>query len=153
MADSREEEKNSTRDWERRLFAAESFDSFLRENADGMLTPKLCYDLAQLCKQRGLKPVEVIRRADLERSYGHQLFNGTRKPSRDKLLQIAFGLGLTVEETQTLLKTAQKCPLYPKIKRDAAIMRCLFECRKIGDAQALLCQQGLTPLGGGEHDD
>ena len=89
----------------------------------GCLRRKLCYRLAELCRTHGLRPVEVIRRAGLDRTYGHQLFNGTRKPSRDKLMQLAFGLGLTVEETQSLLKEARKSLLYSKILRDAAIMR------------------------------
>ncbi|HPF86582.1 MAG TPA: helix-turn-helix transcriptional regulator [Candidatus Limiplasma sp.] len=152
MAASRTDGDPSTREIQRRLFAASNFDLFLEENADGMHTPKLCYHLTELCRSHALKPVEVIRRADLDRTYGHQLFNGTRKPSRDKLIQLAFGLGLTVEETQELLKTAQKSALYPKLLRDAAIMRCLYEGKTIDDAQTLLGRLGLTPIGGGDRD-
>ena len=152
MAASRANGDPSTCEIERRLYAAADFDVFLQENAGGMLTPKVCYQLAELCRTHGMKPVEVIRRADLDRTYGHQLFNGTRRPSRDKLLQLAFGLGLSVEETQELLKTAQKSPLYPKILRDAAIMRCLHDGERIGGVQALLNELGLTLLGGGDRD-
>ena len=151
MAVPRPDGEKSTREMERRLFAAPDFEGFLAENADGMLTPKLCYRLAELCRTHGLRPVEVIRRAGLDRTYGHQLFNGTRKPSRDKLIQLAFGLGLTVEETQSLLKEARKSLLYSKILRDAAIMRCLFEGKPIDDAQALLGKLGLTLLGEGDQ--
>jgi transcriptional regulator with XRE-family HTH domain len=153
MAASRSDRNPSTREIEGKLFAAPSFELFLEENGGGMLTPKVCYRLAELCRTRGLKPVEVIRRAGLDRTYGYQLFNGTRKPSRDKLLQLAFGFGLTVEETQELLRTAQKSALYPKIMRDAAIMRCLYEGKRIEDAQALLSRLGLTSIGGGDRDE
>ena len=138
----------STREIERRLYAAQTFDGFLEENASGLVTPQICYHLSELCRTRGLKAVEVIRRANLERTYGHQLFNGTRKPSRDKLLQLAFGLSLTVEETQELLKVARKSPLYSKIMRDAAVMRCLYDQQKLDDVQELLNRPGLTLLGG-----
>ena len=152
MAASRPTENLSTRELERRLFAAPDFALFLEENAGGMVTPQVCYRLAELCRERGLRPVEVIRRANLDRTYGHQLFNGTRKPSRDKLLQLAFGLALSVDETQELLKTAQKSALYPKILRDAAIMRCLHDGKEIGDAQELLSRLGLTLIGGEDRN-
>ena len=152
MAVSRPDGNGSTREMENRLFAAPDFAEFLKENRDGMRTPRLCYHLSELCRARGLRPVEVVRRAGLERTYGHQLFSGIRKPSRDKLLQLAFGFGLSVEETQELLKVAQKSPLYPRIMRDAAVMRCLFEGRAIDDLQDLLAQLGLTPIGGEERN-
>jgi len=153
MAASRSDGDHSTREIERRLYAASDFSLFLEENAEGMRTPQVCYLLAELCRKRGLKPVEVIRRAGLDRTYGHQLFNGTRKPSRDKLIQLAFGLGLSVEETQALMKTAQKSTLYPKIMRDAVIMRCLHDGKPIDDAQAILIELGLTPIGGGDRNE
>ncbi len=152
MAAAREDGNHSTREIERRLFAAQDFEGVLEEKAAGMLTPQICYHLAELCRARGLKPVEVIRRADLDRTYGHQLFNGTRKPSRDKLIQLAFGLGLGVDDTQELLKIARKSPLYPKIMRDAAVMRCLYENKRLDDAQALLSRLGLTLLSGGDRN-
>ena len=61
-------------------------------------------------------PAQVIERSQIERTYGHQLFNGTRRPSRDKVLQLALGLGLSVDETQRLLRAAGKSPLYPRLK-------------------------------------
>ena len=152
MASSRQDGMKSTRELQRSLFSASSFDLFLEENAGGLKTPKLCYHLSELCRARGMRPVEVIRRAGLERTYGHQLFSGIRKPSRDKLIQLAFGFGLTVEETQELLKTALKSPLYPKIMRDAAVMRCLYEGRGIDDLQELLQELGLTLIGGEDRN-
>ncbi len=153
MAGSRSDRKPSTREIEHKLFAAPSFEQFLQENGDGMLTPKICYYLAELCRARGLKQAEAIRRSGLDRTYGYQLFNGTRKPSRDKLLQLAFGFGLTVEETQDLLRTAQKSALYPKILRDAAVMQCLYKGKSLEDLQALLSVLGLTSIGGGDRDE
>ena len=47
----------------------------------------------------------------MPRNYAYQLFNGTRKPSRDKVIQLAFGFGLSVDDTQELLKVARQAPL------------------------------------------
>jgi hypothetical protein len=64
------------------------------------------------------------------------------------VIQLAFGLDLDLDGAQKLLKIAQKSPLYPKIKRDAAIIYCLQHGKDILDTQAVLHELGLTLLGG-----
>jgi len=100
-----------------------------------------------LCAQKGMVPERIIREAGIDRTYGHQLFNGIRKPSRDKVIQIAFGFGLDVEETQRLLRAARKSMLYPRLKRDAAIIYCLQKRKDLAYVQQVLTQYGLTALG------
>lgn len=103
--------------------------------------------LNQLCNERGLVPEQVIKRAQIDRTYGHQIFNGTRNPSRDKLIQLAFGFGLSLEETQTLLKKAGKSILYSKIKRDAACIYGLSHKRNVMEVQELLLSMDVPLLG------
>lgn len=43
-------------------------------------------------------------------------------PSRDKLIAIAFGLGLNCDETNALLKKCRFAQLYSKDARDAVII-------------------------------
>ena len=93
-------------------------------------------------------PAQVIERSQIERTYGHQLFNGTRRPSRDKVLQLALGLGLSVDETQRLLRAAGKSPLYPRLKRDAVILYGIGKKLPIFTVQENLTKYGLTLLGG-----
>lgn len=70
--------------------------------------------------------VEVIRAAEINETYGYQLFAGQRKnPSRNILLQLAFGMGVSLQEANRLLKTAGLSPLYCKSRRDAIIIFCL----------------------------
>lgn len=146
-------EIQTTLNFQRRLLEAPDFDAFLQDNATQMVTPQLCYFLARLCREKGLTAGQVIRLAGLARTYGHQIFNGTRRPSRDKLIQICFGLGLDVEGAQALLKVAEKSPLYPKLLRDAAIMRCLHDGKTVLQLQELLNRLGLTLLGEGESHE
>ena len=111
--------------------------------------PVLCEYICSLCQASGQVPEQAILRAGIERTYGHQLFNGTRKPSRDKVIQLAFGLGLGLDGAQELLKVARKSPLYPRIKRDAAIIYCLQHGCSFFETQAALQALGLTLLGEG----
>lgn len=132
----------------RRLFKAPDLDTYVNDNADLLVPPKLCKYLAELCKACGELPGQIIQRADIDRTFGHQIFNGTRNPSRDKLIQLAFGFGLDAEGTQELLKIAQKNLLYPLIIRDAVILRCLNDQKSITQTQIILEQMGCTILGG-----
>ena len=89
----------------------------------------------------------VIKRAGIDRTYGHQLFSGRRKPSRDKVIQLAFGFELGVEGIQRLLKVARKPSLYTKLKRDAVVIYCLAQDMGIAEAQNVLADFELTALG------
>lgn len=133
----------------RRLFKAPDLEAFIKNNEDVIKSPSSFHSyIDQLCVKKGLVPAQVIKQSYIERTYGHQLFNGTRNPSRDKVIQLAFGFGLDVEETQDLLRAAQKSPLYPRIKRDAAILFCISHGKGILDTQLMLNELGVTVLGG-----
>ena len=94
-------------------------------------------------------PEQVIKKSQIDRTYGHQIFNGTRIPSRDKLIQLAFGFGLSLDETQTLLKKAGKSTLYAKVKRDAACIYGLSHDMNMMEVQDLMASLELPLLGEG----
>lgn len=88
--------------------------AFVQENADELQNKTLPELLADLLERKQLTRAAVIRAAGLARTYGYQLFDGTYTPTRDKLIQLAFGFQLTVEETQALLKAAGYAVLYTR---------------------------------------
>lgn len=132
----------------RRLFKAPNLEGFIENNTDAIQMPPFHTYISELCQVIDQVPECVIKQSSIERTYGHQLFNGTRRPSRDKVIQLAFGFGLDVDGTQELLKIAQKNPLYPRIKRDAAILYCINHHTSVMDAQDILHDLQLTLLGG-----
>ena len=103
--------------------------------------------IAQMCAARGETRELAIRRAGIERSYGYQLFNGTRKPSRDKTIQLAIGFGLDVKQTQTLLKVARQSRLIPQERRDAAILYAILHRLRFDAVQTLLERFDMPLLG------
>lgn len=129
------------------LFKTASFSRFLEQNEAVMQMQEFHVFLCSLCEEKGLVREHIIKRARIERTYGHQIFRGTREPSRDKVIQLAFGFPLTVEEAQKLLCIAGKSPLYPRLKRDAAILFCLNRRDSIVEVQLLLNSLGLSLLG------
>lgn len=132
----------------RQLLKTSSLDQFLKNNEGAFQTPDFCNLLQELCAGKKLTPAQVIEQSQIERTYGHQLFNGTRRPSRDKVIQLAFGAGFGVPETQRLLRAAGKSPLYPKLKRDAVILYGLQKGYDILAVQDTLAIYGMTMLGG-----
>ena len=115
------------------------------QSADSL--PPFPQYIAQMCAARGETRELAIRRAGIERSYGYQLFNGTRKPSRDKTIQLAIGFGLDVKQTQALLKVAQQSQLAPQAKRDAAILYALLHQLRFDAVQMLLERFDMPLLG------
>jgi len=83
--------------------------------------------LNMLIEEKELVKSEVIKSSCLDRVYAYQILNGTRTPSRDKLIQFAFGMKLTLDETQTLLKYNGMAPLYAKNRRDSIILFAINE--------------------------
>ena len=108
--------------------------------------PPLPEYLHTILKEHDMTVIQAIQRCNLDRSYGYQLFNGTRRPTRDILLALAVHLGLTEAETQRLLKPAGRPVLYARNRRDAAILYSLSHRLSPGETEELLSGLEVKPL-------
>ena len=134
--------KNTTR-LLNELKNAKSFVGFVDKNTDAFSDESISDYLQRLCFERNVELAQVIRRSGIDRTYGYQLFNGRRTPSRDKLIQLGFGFPLMFSELQMLLRMAGKSQLYPRIRRDAAIIYGLNNNYTVTQMQELLEEQEL----------
>ena len=82
--------------------------------------PPVAIYMAGLLVERHMTAKEAIQALGLDKSYGYQLFNGTRRPTRTMLIRLAALLGLDLAETDRLLQIGGKPPLYPRVREDAA---------------------------------
>ena len=123
------------------------FQTFYSENKDYMLTQKLTELLAQLLERKGLKKSQVIQKAELSEVYGYQIFSGIRVPERKKLLCLAVGMGLNIEEAQQLLKCAGYAQLYVKLPFDSIVLYGLCKGLSVVQINELLFSYGLETLG------
>lgn len=140
--------KETTRELWARLFRSPTANQYITENNAVLKLPRFSEYITALCKKRGETPEQVIKRGCIERSYGHYIFRGTRNPSRDTVLQLAFGLELDADETRQLLKIARMSALHPKVKRDAVIAHCLHNHVRIMKAQQSLSELELPTIRG-----
>ena len=100
--------------------------------------PSLPIYLNSLLHRHGLTVQDVVVACNLDRSYGYQLFNGTRRPSRELLLRLALLLKLGEDEAQRLLKIAGRQPLYARNRRDATLLYALTHGLTAEDVGELL---------------
>ena len=78
--------------------------------------------LQYLLDAHNLVRSKVIREAQLNETFGYQIFMGHRNPTRDKVLQLAFAMHLPLQETNRLCQAAGVNPLYAKNRRDAILI-------------------------------
>ena len=96
--------------------------SYFERNREEMQTDSFSEYLEQWLRKKQLTRAEVVRASNLNKAYVYQIFSGKKYPSRDKVIALTFGLHLTIEETQTLLKQAGYRELYPRDPRDALLL-------------------------------
>lgn len=94
--------------------------------------------VTQLIKLKQIKKSQLIQNADLHRTYAYQILSGKKKPSRDKVIRLIFGLNPTIEEAQLLLKIAEYNPLYPKNKRDTFVIYAICNHLSLIELNSLL---------------
>lgn len=121
--------------------------SYLEKNAANMIPRSLPEHLKLLLKQKGMRRADVARASQLDRKYIYQIFDGTKTPSRDKLIAMAFGLRLSDEEAQTMLKLSENRELYVRDRRDAIILFALQRNLSLYETNDLLYEYGYTVLG------
>ena len=118
--------------------------NYLRRNRAEFVQPLSEY-LANLLAQKQLSKQAVIERSGVQREYAYHIFSGLKKnPSRPKILALAFAMGLTLEETQYLLRYAKQSPLYPRNPWDSIIISAIDQRLSVLQTNELLNQLGET---------
>lgn len=130
-----------------KLKLVNDFETFDSDYKNEFVSISLSESIENIMNKKLLSKSDVIKRADIDRVYGYQIISGTRMPTREKLLQLGFGLCLDASGMQALLKATGYAPLYPKVKRDAAILFCFNKSYNFLETQAMLQQAGLKLIG------
>lgn len=103
--------------------------------------------IEELLKEKGISKSALIKNSDIDRTYGYQVLNGSKKPSRDKILQLSIGGKFDLEETNKALKLGNCGELYSKNLRDAVIIFGINKKLDIIKINELLFDRELECLG------
>ena len=123
------------------------FTCFYQKNEDAILSESLSELLKELLNKHKLKKADAIRGSELSEDYAYQIFSGLRVPERKKLLSLAVGMHLNLDEVQNLLKASGYAQLYVKNAFDMIVIYGI--CKKLTVVQInfLLFDYGLETLG------
>lgn len=103
--------------------------------------------LSDMLKSSGMTKSAVIEKANIDRVYGYQIFSGEKKnPSRDKLIMLCIAMGCTVSNVQELMKKCSYPMLYPRIRRDSALIFSLEQKLSVIETNELLFDLGMEIL-------
>lgn len=139
--------KKDTSEMLKELERCEEFRTFHRANEPLLADRSVADYLNELIAAKRLKKADVIRRSQLSEPYGYQIFSGYRVPERPKLLSLAIGMQLDLQEVQALLKHAGYAALYVKNEFDCVIIFGICKRLSVLDINALLYDYGLDMLG------
>lgn len=111
--------------------------AFLNENEKELLSETLPQCLSRLLAEKDLTVASVAEKSG-RGDYAYKIFNGNKNPTRDVLISIAIGMGLTLPETQLVLRLAKFAYLDPRNKRDSVFIFAVNKKLNIYETNAIL---------------
>ena len=131
-------EEKSTEFLQSELKQAKSLEQFIQENEQNLKAKSIPEYLNDMLIKYDMEKSDIVRRSGLSGTYAYQIFDGKKSAGRDKLIQLAFGFPLSLEETQRLLRFGGHNELYVKKKREAFVMYALEKEYNIDQLNELL---------------
>ncbi|MCD8022369.1 MAG: hypothetical protein LUF30_05165, partial [Lachnospiraceae bacterium] len=108
--------------------------------------PVFCHYLYEMMAKHHLTPKDVIVESGIERSYFYHVLSGQKMPGRNIVLRIGFCVSATYTEMTQLLRLSKQGVLYPKVKRDAALIYAIENKYTMQQANDLLILENELPL-------
>lgn len=129
------------------LKKAENFQTALSETRDHTIDQTLKDYLNTWLLHKKITKSTVLKKAGITEATGYQYFDGKRNPSREKVIALAIGLDLRLEETNELMKKTGYAQLYPKHPWDAIVIYGITHHLAITEIDDLLYSESLKTFG------
>lgn len=115
-----------------------NIEQFLEDNMDDIHGTTFVEYLNSCLEHHKMSKSLAIEKSNIQKNYGYQIFDGSKNPSRNKVLALCISMGLSTDETNRLLKLSDHSILYPRIKRDSMILFALEQKCNLIDTNILL---------------
>lgn len=145
--------KKTTEELLNELKETKAIAEFTSANKEEFEVLSLTEILAQMLERYKKVRIDVIKAARFDYTYGYQIFDGKKRPKREKLLQLAFGFPLSLEDTNRLLRAGGVNGLYVRCKRDVICMYCLHKGMTLEECNSYLYQLGEETLVEEDNDE
>lgn len=123
-----------------------SLDKYISSNSEHD-TYELSEYILEISTSKGYSKSDIIRNSEIYRSYGYQILNGKKSPSRDNLLKICIGNKFNLEQTNRTLTLAKLGVLYAKDPRDSIFIYALNNKLNIINVNIILSDHNFKLLG------
>lgn len=117
---------------------SKNIEHFIQENFDDVNDATFPQYLNKYLTDCGMTKSAVIDKSNIQKNYCYQIFDGSKKPSRNKVLALCIAMELSVIDTNRLLKLSDHSTLYPRIKRDSIIQFAIEQKCNLIDTNILL---------------
>ena len=136
----------NTDDLRQELTQTADLDYFLETNKLSFQQDTLADLLNRFLAEKNITKSVLAKNSGMSEVYLHQVFSGRRNPSRNRIISLCFGLRLTLDESQVLLRQIGFAELYPHNRRDTIIIYGLLRDMSIFDVNDQLFERGEETL-------
>lgn len=105
-----------------KIYKKEDLNKFVSNDLNEIKKLNIGEFFCYICERKHITKSELIKKADIDRTYGYQIFDGRKNPSRDKILRLCLAAKLDLKETKRALEIGKVAQLYPKEVRDSIII-------------------------------
>lgn len=102
--------------------------------------------LYEVMHVKNVKVSDLVLKTRLSKQFIYQILNNERSPSKNTVMKLSFALELSLEEAQRALTLADNGALYPKVRRDAALMACFVKRLSAAETDEFLLSIGEESL-------
>lgn len=120
------------------LASKRDINRYISENKEELSVPTFTEQLKSHMQMRNLKRSDILSHTLIYSRYGYEIFEGKKKPTRDKVLQLCLALHLSLVDSQHLLNSAGVGDLYPRSIRDSIIIHCIQTNKSVIECNELL---------------
>ncbi len=136
--------KKTTDDLWNEMLQTDNVDEFIKNNPEDVFFNGLEEFFDYQLKTKNLKSGKVFEAAMIERHFGHQIITGMRGATRDKIIQICFGLKLNLSEAQQFIKISGNRELYARDHRDLVIIYAIKDGKSLIETNLELEKRNLS---------
>ena len=81
-----------------------NIEEFIEDNTEDIKNTTFIQYITECLNNCNLTKAQVIEKSNIQKNYAYQIFSGSKKPSRNKVLALSISMGLDTDATNRLLK-------------------------------------------------
>ena len=125
---------------------SDSLDDFLQINETEFDDKNFYKLLGRYIQESGRSKLSIAVDSGISEPYIYNLIKGEKRPARDTVIKLSFGLKLPLISTERLLKLAGYSGFYVKHKRDSIIKFAVENNLCLAETDELLVKYGLSVI-------